>query len=151
MTNHWTEVNICVYWIWVTSFFCWISKFNNERRFFVLSRAWLKEKILSPHEELNWNGTSDLRISELQCSTTESQILHDERGLVRSFTWKNNFLYHLTELKINHLSYYIYKHDDIDIADPNSMYNLKRLPKWLSGQFERTQWSLLHLDDSVKT
>ena len=67
------------------------------------------------------------------------------------FHMKNNSLYYLTELKINHLSYYIYKHDDIDIADPNSMYNLKRLPKWLSEQFERTQWSLLHLDDSVKT
>ena len=50
-----------------------------------------------------------------------------------------------------HLSYYIYKHDAIDIADRNSMYNLEKLPKWLRGQFERTQWSLLHLDDSVKT
>ena len=67
------------------------------------------------------------------------------------FHIKNNSLYHVTGLKIYHPSYYIYKHDAIDIADPNSMYNLKRLPKWLSGQFERTQWSLLHLDDSVKT
>ena len=97
------------------------------------------------------NWTSDLRISALQCSTTELQRLHCERDLVWSFTWKNNSLHHLTELKIYHLSYYIYKHEAIDIADPNSMYNLKRLPKWLSGQFERTQWSLLHLDDSVKT
>ena len=54
-------------------------------------------------------------------------------------------------LKIYHLSYCIYKHDAIDIADPNCMYNLEKLPKWLRGQFERTQWSLLHLDDSVKT
>ena len=64
---------------------------------------------------------------------------------------KNNSLYHVTGLKIYHLSYYIYKHDAIDIADPNSMYNLEKLPKWPRGQFERTQWSLLHLDDSVKT
>ena len=67
------------------------------------------------------------------------------------FHIKNNSLYHVTGLKIYHPSYYIYKHDAIDIADPNSMYNLEKLPKWLSGQFERTQWSLLHLDDSVKT
>ena len=96
------------------------------------------------------NWTSDLRISELQCITSKPQRLHGERGLVRSFTWKNNSLYHLTGLKIYHLSYYIYKHDATDIADPNRMYNLERLPKWLSRQFERTQWSLLHLDDSVR-
>ena len=73
------------------------------------------------------------------------------RSSVKFHMKKNNSLYHLTELKIYHLSYYIYKHEAIDIADPYSMYNLKRLPKWLSGQFERTQWSLLYLDDSVKT
>ena len=79
---------------------------------------------------------TDSTVSEVWC-----EVSHE----------KNNSLYHLTGLKIYHLSYYIYKHDAIDIADPNRMYNLKRLPKWLSGQFERTQWSLLHLDDSVKT
>ena len=39
---------------------------------------------------------------------------------------KNNSLYHVTGLKIYHLSYYIYKHDAIDIADPNCMYNLEK-------------------------
>ena len=48
--------------------------------FFVLSRAWDKEKILNPHEE------SNLRFSDsaLRCSTTEPQRLHGERGLLRS-------------------------------------------------------------------
>ena len=48
--------------------------------FFVLSRAWDKEKILSPHEK------SNLRPSDfaLRCSTTEPQRLHGERGLLRS-------------------------------------------------------------------
>ena len=42
---------------------------------FVLSRAWDREKILSPHEE------SNLRPSDtaLRCSTTEPQRLHGER------------------------------------------------------------------------
>ena len=41
---------------------------------FVLSRAWDREKILSPHEE------SNLRPSDtaLRCSTTEPQRLHGE-------------------------------------------------------------------------
>ena len=34
---------------------------------------------------------------------------------------KNIFLYFFTELKTYHLSYSIYKHDAIDIADPSSM------------------------------
>ena len=42
--------------------------------FFVLSRAWDKEKILSPHEESNLK----LSDSPLRCSTTEPQILHGE-------------------------------------------------------------------------
>ena len=41
--------------------------------FFVLSRAWDKEKTLSPHEE------SNLRFSD----STESQRLHGEQGLLR--------------------------------------------------------------------
>ena len=42
--------------------------------FFVLSRAWDREKILSPHEK------SNLRPSDfaLRCSTTEPQRLHYE-------------------------------------------------------------------------
>ena len=41
----------------------------------VLSRAWDREKILSPHEE------SNLRPSDtaLRCSTTEPQRLHGEQ------------------------------------------------------------------------
>ena len=46
----------------------------------VLSRAWDKEKILSPHEESNLRPSD----STLRCSTTEPQILYGERGLLRS-------------------------------------------------------------------
>ena len=48
--------------------------------YFVLSRAWDKEKILSPHEESNLRPSD----SALQCSTTEPQRLYGERGLLRS-------------------------------------------------------------------
>ena len=49
-----------------------------EKDVFVLSRAWDKEKILSPHEE------STLRPSDsaLRCSTIELQGLHGEDGMV---------------------------------------------------------------------
>ena len=49
-----------------------------EKDVFVLSRAWDKEKILSPHEE------STLRPSDsaLRCSTIELQRLHVEDGMV---------------------------------------------------------------------
>ena len=58
---------------------------------FILSRAWDKEEIPSSHKE------SD---SALQCSTTEPQRTHGERGLLRSS---------------------IYKYYAIDIANPRSM------------------------------
>ena len=47
--------------------------------FFVLSRAWDKEKILNPHEK------SNLRPSDfaLRCSTTEPQRLHYEVLMTR--------------------------------------------------------------------
>ena len=48
--------------------------------FFVLSRAWDKEKILNPHEESN-HSPSD---SALRCSITVPQRLYRERGLLRS-------------------------------------------------------------------
>ena len=52
-----------------------------ERSFFVLSRAWDKEKILSPHEESNLSPSD----SALRCSTTEPQRLSGERrGPVRN-------------------------------------------------------------------
>ena len=56
------------------------------KMFFVLSRAWDKEQILSPH------GESNLRHSDsvLRCSTTKPQRLYG--------------------LKTDHLSYSIYKH-----------------------------------------
>ena len=41
---------------------------NRERCFFVLSRAWDKDKILSPHEESNLRPSD----SALQCFTTET-------------------------------------------------------------------------------
>ena len=44
--------------------------------------------------------------------------LGHERG-----TRKKIFLYFLTELKTNHLSYSNYKHDAINIADPSSRQN----------------------------
>ena len=51
-----------------------------RKMFFILSRAWDKEKILSPY------GESYLRPSDsaLGCSTTEPQRLYGERGLLRS-------------------------------------------------------------------
>ena len=36
---------------------------------------------------------------------------------------KNIFHYFFTELKASHLSYSIYKHDAINIADPSRMQN----------------------------
>ena len=53
---------------------------NRERCFFVLSRAWDKEKILSPNEKSNLRPSD----SALRCSTTETQRLHCEYGLLRS-------------------------------------------------------------------
>ena len=56
------------------------SKIQREM-FFVLSRAWDKEKKnLSPHEESNLRPPD----SALRCSTTEPHRLHGERGLLRS-------------------------------------------------------------------
>ena len=51
-----------------------------EKDFFVLSRVWDKEKILSPHEELNLRPSDFM----LWCSTTEPQRLHGEPGLILS-------------------------------------------------------------------
>ena len=48
--------------------------------FFVLSQAQDKEKILSPHEELNLWPSNSMR----QCSTTELQRLYSVQGLLRS-------------------------------------------------------------------
>ena len=46
---------------------------------FVLSQVWDKEKILSPHEELNLRPLA----FAIQCSTTEPQRLHGEQGLLQ--------------------------------------------------------------------
>ena len=48
--------------------------------FFVLSQAWDKEKIVSPHEESNLRPSD----SALWCSTTEPQRLYHEQGLLQS-------------------------------------------------------------------
>ena len=48
--------------------------------FFVLSRAWDKENILSPHKESNLRPSD----SVLRCSTTEPQRLYVEQGLLQS-------------------------------------------------------------------
>ena len=44
---------------------------------------------------------------------------------VLSLAWDKEkiFLYFFTDFKTCHLSYSIYKHDAIDIADPNRMQN----------------------------
>ena len=46
---------------------------------------------------------------------------------------KNIFLYFLTELKTYHISYSIYKHDAIYIADPNSIRHKLRSLRSLCG------------------
>ena len=46
------------------------------KMFFVLSLAWDKEEILSPHEESNLRPSD----SAFQCSTTEPQRLHGNYG-----------------------------------------------------------------------
>ena len=46
--------------------------------FFVVSQAWDKEKLLSPYEESNLRPSD----SALCCSTTESQGLFGEQGLL---------------------------------------------------------------------
>ena len=48
--------------------------------FFVLSRAWDKEKVLSLHEESNLRPSD----SALRCSTSEPQSLSGEQGPLRS-------------------------------------------------------------------
>ena len=55
------------------------KKKNRERCFTVLSRAWDKEKILSPHEESNLRRSD----SALRCSTTKPQTLYGEQGPLR--------------------------------------------------------------------
>ena len=58
-----------------------MSSVKEQRKmFFVLSRAWDKEKILSPYEESNVRPSD----SALRCSATEPQRLYSDRGLLRS-------------------------------------------------------------------
>ena len=57
-----------------------LSKEIDKKMFFVLSRVWDKEKILSLHEELNLRPLDFV----LQCSTREPQGLYSERGLLQS-------------------------------------------------------------------
>ena len=56
----------------------WLEKFEEN---FVLSWAWDKEKILSPHEESNLRPSD----SALQCSTTEPHTLRWTRS---KFIWQ---------------------------------------------------------------
>ena len=51
-----------------------------RKMFFVLSRAWDKVKILSPHKESNLKPSDFV----LRCSTTEPQRLYGDRGLLRT-------------------------------------------------------------------
>ena len=56
------------------------SKYVIKKAAFCLVTSRDKEKILSPHKELN------LRLSDsaLRCSITEPQRLHNDQGLLRS-------------------------------------------------------------------
>ena len=58
----------------------WLEKFEEN---FVLSWAWDKEKILSPHEESNLRPSD----SALQCFTTEPQTLRWTRSITK-FIWQ---------------------------------------------------------------
>ena len=97
-----------------------------------MSRAWEKEKILSPHEE------SNLRLSDsvLGCPTTEPQRLRwaqnpkvwgsiphgdSEVILFPSLVTrrKTSFSFFFIELKTYQISYSIYKHYAIDVANPS--------------------------------
>ena len=44
---------------------------------------------------------------------------------------KNTFLYFFTKLKTSHLSYSIYKHDTVNIADPRSMQDVSLTTEFL--------------------
>ena len=72
------STRICYHWTLPqskTKPFSWLRKM-----FFVLLQAWDKEKIVSPHEELNlWPSDS-----ALWCSTTGPQRLYHEQGLLQS-------------------------------------------------------------------
>ena len=87
--------------------------------FFVLSRAWDKEKILTPHEESNLR--LGFRAPMLYRALDSSWGLRIFSFVPRSWQDESIFLYFFTELKTYHLSYSIYKHDAIDIADPSRM------------------------------
>ena len=53
---------------------------NKERCLLSCYKLGTKKKILSPHEELNLRPSD----SVLQCSTTEPQRVHGERGPLQS-------------------------------------------------------------------
>ena len=77
--NHLSHsTRICYHWTLPqskTKPFSWLRKM-----FFVLSQARDKEKIPSPHEELNLWPSNSMH----QCSITELQRLYREQGLLRS-------------------------------------------------------------------
>ena len=72
-----------------------------EKKFFfsVLSRAWDKEKILSPLR----NRTSDLRIPRSDAQTTKPPRLNDEREIIVFPDYQNL----LAEFAINSSYFYI--------------------------------------------
>ena len=78
--------------------------------FFVLSRAWDKEKILSPHKESNLRPSD----SACRCSATEPHRLYGERGLLPSpeikdisspLTIISSLLYYTPEPNIKRIQY----------------------------------------------
>ena len=60
-----------------------LGKKNRERCFSVLSQAWDKEKIPSPHEELNLKPSDSM----LRCSTNEPQETTLWAKSIRKFIW----------------------------------------------------------------
>ena len=76
--------------------------------FFVLSRAWEKEKLLSLHEESNLRSSD----SALRCSSRNRKVwgsIPHFSFVPRSWQDEKILLYFSTELKTYHLSYPIYK------------------------------------------
>ena len=75
------DLNNVIMWIsWMNAHFGIILVVNKERCLLSCYKLGTKKKILSPHEESNLRPSD----SVLQCSTTEPQRVHGERGPLQS-------------------------------------------------------------------
>ena len=86
--------------------------------FFVLSWTWDKEKIFSPHEELNLRPSHSYALplshKDSVVSMANTKLICDSSCELRLFSFsrahykmKNIFVYFFTKLKIGHLLYSI--------------------------------------------